>query len=112
MVLRLQHHLRTTSLRDTEATKCVSTGNSYSCATHQDCSVHLVAVCFHLGVGNSVVVQHRLQVGPVGRQVREQNPLHGLEPSKTIRTRRDAPVGELHEQPKYEKNSDLLVRKI
>ena len=46
--------------------------------TYEDGSVDLVSVRLHLGVGHRVVVQHRLQVGPVGGQVGVQHPLHGL----------------------------------
>ena len=48
------------------------------CSTDQDGSVHLVSVGFDLCVGHRVIVQHRLQVGPVRREVREQHPLYSL----------------------------------
>ena len=41
-----------------------------------------MSVCFDLGVGNGVVVQHGLQVGPVGREVWKEHPLYGL-PTQT-----------------------------
>lgn len=49
------------------------------CSTDQDGSVHLVSICFDLGVGNGVVVQHRLQVGPVGRKVWKEHSLNSLQ---------------------------------
>lgn len=48
-------------------------------ATHQDGAVNFVPVCLHLGVGDGVIVQHGLQVGPVGGEVRVEDALHCLQ---------------------------------
>lgn len=47
--------------------------------THQNGAVDLVAVRFHLGIGYRVVIQHSLQICPVGGQVWVQDAFHGLE---------------------------------
>lgn len=50
--------------------------------TDQNGAVDLVSVGLDLSVGNGVVVQHGLQVGPVGREVWEQDSFHGLQTQK------------------------------
>lgn len=54
----------------------------YCCTTDQDGSIDLMSVRFDLGIGNRVVIQHSLQVGPVGRKMRKEHSLNGL-PRKT-----------------------------
>lgn len=47
--------------------------------TDQNSSVDLMSVSLDLGVGNRVVVQHSLEIGPIGRKVWKQDPLNGLQ---------------------------------
>lgn len=46
--------------------------------THQNSSIHFVPICFDLGIRYGIVIQHRLQVGPVSRQMWVEDSLHSL----------------------------------
>ena len=48
------------------------------CNTDQDGSIDLMSICFDLGIGNRVVIQHSLEVGPVGRKMWEEHSLNSL----------------------------------
>lgn len=50
--------------------------------TDQDGSIDLMSVRFDLGIGNRVVIQHSLEVGPVGRKMWKEHSLNSL-PRKT-----------------------------
>lgn len=52
------------------------------CSTDQDGSIDLMSICFDLGIGNGVVIQHSLEVGPVGRKVWKEHSLNSL-PTET-----------------------------
>lgn len=47
--------------------------------TDQNSSVDLMSVSFDLSIGNRVVVQHSLEVGPIGRKMWKQDSFNSLQ---------------------------------
>lgn len=52
--------------------------------TDQNSSVDLVSISFDLCVGNRVVVQHGLEVGPIGGKMWKQDSFNSLQKGKQV----------------------------
>lgn len=50
--------------------------------TDQNSSIDLMSISFDLGIGNRVVIQHSLEVGPIGRKMWKQDSFNSLQTKK------------------------------
>lgn len=50
--------------------------------TDQNSSINLMSIRFDLSIGNRVVVQHSLEVGPIGREMWKQDSFNSLQTEK------------------------------
>lgn len=50
--------------------------------TDQNRSINLMSISFDLSVGNRVVIQHSLEVGPIGRKMWKQDFFNSLKNRK------------------------------
>lgn len=51
--------------------------------TDQNSSIDLMSISFDLSIGNRVVVQHSLEVGPIGRKMWKQDSFNSLQTKHT-----------------------------
>lgn len=52
--------------------------------TDQNSSINLMPISFDLSIGNRVVVQDSLEVGPIGRKMWKQDSFNSLQTENTL----------------------------